>query len=1088
MLRSLQLLPLALVLSCASTQPAPAPAADQPLVFTPAPGRLFVPRKSPDRPPFRGLGKAVPSHALQRLSTEQAGTGPITLLPQQLRGMHKVCGTPDGNLLVTLGQGQQLWTIDGQLVHNFPGVRGGYSTNLLDIACSPDGKSVAVLQYDDRRGQVRLFDLLGNERESLDVTKNGGEIFYLADGRLLMDQHTGETWLHELGPLSGGWRQIRSTKDETRYLADVTPDGRYLVYKSTLDMHQPDSSNDIVITDLAGAVVQTLRQPRSKFTSVENPVRISPDGAVVAGFQADPSRASDDQPVLAIWRVQTGEKVASFDAGFALRDLRFSRDGRLLAVNTTGEQLLLTAGGALLGRLADDSGTVSYFTADGSRLVTYSGIFSLADGSRVPLGHLRGLREKARFTPDGRRIAVATSDGRSIVFWDLEGKLAGKIPRPVEAQTGPDASWDFSVDGKHILFCDGMRSAWMIDFDGTLVRSMSVEDGPDEGQLGFATVGRDGKTYLMGNNKFGFAWNLETGQVTRSRLGAVTRDNLMLPSRLEELKVEAQFANGHHQAAISPDGQRVAVGDENGDIRVMQRDANQTMVWSKRGFEGTVDGLSFNANGTLLVSSSSSGGIDLWNAANGERLSLLEGDGEWLAVMPDGVFDASPNGGQLMALAQGTASFGVDLFALKNNRPDLIFTRMGLGTPELIAHYHAQYLRRLRKAGFNEDQLKGEVHVPTVTITSAEQKGKTLLLQARCQDTEVPLQRYSVFVNDVPLFGVYGKPAAGREHAIRETVELAAGANKIEVSCQNQKASESLRAVTAAVFDGPAKGELYFLGFGVSKYQRPELALDYADKDARDLAELFGGMKASFTGVHTQLLLNEQVRPAAIAQARAFLDQAKVEDTVVLFIAGHGAHGQGKDAPYYYLTYDANPEALDKTAIDFDQIEALLQGIKPRKKLFLLDTCESGEAEPGVEAAVVAAAETSGIRSRGIKRAAAVAQTASAAPAPRPYLLERDRYIYNDLVRRSGAIVFSSSKGGELSYESSAYQNGAFTRELVAALRGKDADKDGDGMISVDELRAYVESEVPKLTGGLQHPTVDRDNLAEKFTFPIAGK
>jgi WD40 repeat protein/uncharacterized caspase-like protein len=1090
MLQRVALILLAFSLSCASpsTRPEPATAPEQPRTFTPAPGQLFKALKSPDRPAFRGLGKAIPSHALQRLSTEQAGTGPLTLLPQQLRGLHKACGTPDGNLLVTLGHGLQLWTIDGQLVHDFPGVRGGYSTNLNDIACSPDGKTVAVLQYDSRRGQLRLFDLLGNERESVDVTKNGGQIFYLADGRLLMDQHNGETWLHDAGPLNAGWHSIRA-KDETHFLSDVTPDGRSLVYKSTLDMHQPDVSNDILITDLAGTLIQTLRQPRSKFADVGN-VTISPDGALVAAVQADPTRVSDQQPTLAIWRVKTGEKVASFDTGFNLRDLRFSRDSSLLAVTTDGEQLLFTAAGALLGRLVDDSGTAAFFTADGSRLVTYDGIFSLADGSRVPLGHLHGTREKVRFSPDGRRIAVATSDGRWIVLWDLEGKPAGRIPRPIEAQSGPGASWDFSVDGKHILLCDGFRSAWMIDLDGTIVRSMSIENRSDVNQFSQAFVGKDGKTYVIGNGQFILTWNLETGQVTQTAPGTVNLDEVMLPRRLAELKVGAEFANGQHQIALSPDGQRVAVGDEDGDVRVLQMDAARTAIWLKRGFEGTVDGLSFSADGKLLVSSSFSGGIDLWNADNGERLSLLEGDGEWLSVMPDGVFDASPNGGQLLALAQGTASFGVDLFALKNNRPDLIFARMRLGTPELVEHYHAQYLRRLRKAGFTEEQLKGELHVPTAAISSAEQKGKSLLLQARCQDKEVPLQRYSVFVNDVPLFGVQGKPASGKDQAIRESVELAAGANKIEISCQNQKGSESLRAVTSAVYDGTGKGDLYFLGVGVSKYQRPELALDYADKDARDLAALFGAMKSSFAAVHSQLLLNEEVRPAAIAKARAFLDQAKVEDTVVLFIAGHGAHGPGKDAPYYYLTYDANPDALDKTAIDFDQIEALLQGIKPRKKLFLLDTCESGEAEPGEEAAVLAAAETSGTRSRGIKRAGPSAQATSSAPAagPRPYLLERDRFIYNDLVRRSGAIVFSSSKGGELSYESSAYQNGAFTRELLAALGGKEADKDGDGMISVDELRAFVEAEVPKLTNGHQHPTVDRDNLAEKFAFPIAGK
>ena len=90
-------------------------------------------------------------------------------------------------------------------------------------------------------------------------------------------------------------------------------------------------------------------------------------------------------------------------------------------------------------------------------------------------------------------------------------------------------------------------------------------------------------------------------------------------------------------------------------------------------------------------------------------------------------------------------------------------------------------------------------------------------------------------------------------------------------------------------------------------------------------------------------------------------------------------------------------------------------------------------------------------------------------------MLARDRFVFNDLARRSGAIIFSSSRGGEFSYETEAAKNGVFTQQLKAALSG-DADLNKDGTVSVDELRAFVATAVPKLTGDKQHPTVDRDN------------
>jgi hypothetical protein len=116
---------------------------------------------------------------------------------------------------------------------------------------------------------------------------------------------------------------------------------------------------------------------------------------------------------------------------------------------------------------------------------------------------------------------------------------------------------------------------------------------------------------------------------------------------------------------------------------------------------------------------------------------------------------------------------------------------------------------------------------------------------------------------------------------------------------------------------------------------------------------------------------------------------------------------------------------------------------------------------------------------------ASAAKAASAASRPRAAFSERDRYVYNDLSRRSGAIVLSSSRGSELSWELDELQNGVFTEEILLALTTGRADADKDGVVSVDELRRYVAGEVPKRTQSMQHPTVDRDNLEVSFGFPV---
>ena len=340
-----------------------------------------------------------------------------------------------------------------------------------------------------------------------------------------------------------------------------------------------------------------------------------------------------------------------------------------------------------------------------------------------------------------------------------------------------------------------------------------------------------------------------------------------------------------------------------------------------------------------------------------------------------------------------------------------------------------------------------------------------------------------------------GKRFQGRKADITENIELTNGTNKIEVSCVNNKGIESYRALAYAKSNNTSKSDLYLLAFGVSQYQNPTYNLAYAAKDATDLSSTIESLKGKgFENVYTKVLTNEQVTPEAIKAAKDFVKDAKPDDTFILFIAGHGMHDKDAEATYYYLTYGADVNNLKATAADFETIEDLLQGIPPRNKLFLMDACESGEIDDEDQGQMLATATGAGIASRGFKT---TQTTTSVTPSlasgekgqqkstKRSYLYQKDRYIYNDLVRRSGAIVFSSSKGGELSYERSDIENGLFTEYIMKALTSTEADKDGNGTVSTDELREYVSAQVAKASGDLQHPTVDRDNIYQKFGFGV---
>jgi hypothetical protein len=72
------------------------------------------------------------------------------------------------------------------------------------------------------------------------------------------------------------------------------------------------------------------------------------------------------------------------------------------------------------------------------------------------------------------------------------------------------------------------------------------------------------------------------------------------------------------------------------------------------------------------------------------------------------------------------------------------------------------------------------------------------------------------------------------------------------------------------------------------------------------------------------------------------------------------------------------------------------------------------------------------------------------------FLCERDRYIYNDVARPTGSIIFSASHAGEMSFESPQIKNSFFTHEILEALRSNQPDTNQAGKISIDEIEAFV--------------------------------
>lgn len=490
---------------------------------------------------------------------------------------------------------------------------------------------------------------------------------------------------------------------------------------------------------------------------------------------------------------------------------------------------------------------------------------------------------------------------------------------------------------------------------------------------------------------------------------------------------------------------------------------------------------------------SSSNGIEVLNLSTGARVTLIASHGatdEWIAHSEDGYFEASAGGGRLLAVINGTEAFPIDQFADRYNRPDILLERLDTADQETVAHLRQRHERHWAKfkpsGGAVTRPLSAKIVSATVVANSAK-------LRLSFQDDAADLASFQIYLNDVPLFGRDGKPLRGRSADQDATIILNPGNNKIEISCTNHLGVEAPRVLR--YLESPAvatSGKLYFLGIGVSDYRDSEInPLHYAHKDALDLAALFKEMTA-YTEIKALTLVNGDATGAAIESARKFVETAAEEDTLILFVSGHGVQIKGE---FFFLPVDAEVSRLAETGVALKKLEDLLFATKARRRLVLMDACASGdESTDGGGARAEQGGR--GFTSRAFRPKSTTAQTIRTGNIDR-FVQEgwqTDRFSANDLFRRSGAVVLSSCGANEESLEHDRIQNGLFTRAVIDAFSNGRADNDRDGRINKRELRDFVRDRVRALVASLvekdlprQTPSLDRDNLEEPMLLPIVG-
>lgn len=313
---------------------------------------------------------------------------------------------------------------------------------------------------------------------------------------------------------------------------------------------------------------------------------------------------------------------------------------------------------------------------------------------------------------------------------------------------------------------------------------------------------------------------------------------------------------------------------------------------------------------------------------------------------------------------------------------------------------------------------------------------------------------------------------------IKVSVELNEGMNRIKLYAQTSggEISEIKELKISFVPEANLKSKIYFIGIGVNHYQQqPDKALFAAVKDIRDLSKAITDKQPD---AYTHLILEENATRESIMAVKETLAHTNIEDKVIIAYSGHGF--ADKYNQFYLGTTDINFHDPSSRGVSYDDIVSIFDNIPARKKLLLIDACNSGELD------TAANSHDHSIPNSKISMEEIFAQAKSKL-SKRPESqsrLEIMRNLFTDLKEDRGIIVISASQGYGTAEENANLANGTFTACVLACLTGKsalpslqsDAVKSLD-QLTVKDLQKFVIDRVPILTQNRQQPTSRVENI-----------